>query len=187
MTERSLSSTHDPAFEGVPRTEIDVEADLEALRDMVRGSSPLMNRAWAVDLDEFEARMDQILALLPKEMRRARRIAREEQRILSDAKEEARRTLENARVESEKTVEAARSEAERLVESSTIKRMATEQAEEIIARSEESARQIREGGFEYARGVISSVEDSLQKLLENVRSDRESQLPEPTSSPAEGE
>jgi len=181
VTDRSLSHGRDNVFAGVPRTEIDLEADLEALRDLIIGGKVVAGRAWAVDVEEFEARLDQILALLPKEMRRARRIAREEQRILADAKEEARRSLEEARAEAEQTLAAARAEAERLVESGTIKQMATEQAEQILQRADETGGQIRQGAFDYARGVIESVETSLEQLLENVRADRESQLPPPAA------
>ena len=91
--------------DALPRTDVDLETELEGLRDFVlRGGTSLINHRIWLDLEEFETRVEHVIALLPKEVRRARRICREEQRIVQDAKDEARRVLDEARAEAERRV-----------------------------------------------------------------------------------
>src|SRR5687768_7898089 len=86
-----LSSSADDVLDTLTRSEADLQDRLEHLREFVNtGTQLLHHRIW-LDLDEFEERFDQIIAILPKEVRRARKIVREEQRIIQDAKDEARR------------------------------------------------------------------------------------------------
>jgi hypothetical protein len=170
--------------DSLPRHEVDLQAELEALRDYVAsGMRPMNHRLW-LDVGEFEIRIDQIIALLPKEIRRARRILKEEQRIIEDAREEARRTLDEARAEAaqidadartraEQALAAAREEAARLVESSAIRQRAVEQAEATLTRAEETATAVRAQSYEYAEQVMDNVIASLHRLLDSVRKDRE--------------
>src|ERR1044071_7652120 len=134
----------DEAADALPRTDVDLEAELERLRDFVikGGPTPLNHRLF-LDIPDTEEQFERVIALLPKEIRRARRVCREEQRIIQDAKDEARRLLEEARAEAEQisttareeaegTIARANAEAERLVESSAIRQRALEQAETTI-------------------------------------------------------
>lgn len=160
------------AGDALPRTEIELDADLEALRDWVAGNPHLLNHCIWLDLEEFETRLEHIIAMLPKEVRRARRITREEQRIIQDAKDEARRVLEEARAEGEQIVQASREEAERLVEASAIRQRALEQAEATIQKAEATAADIRENSYNYARQVVDSVSTSLRRLTDSVEQNR---------------
>jgi hypothetical protein len=163
----------DEAGDALPRTDVDLETELEGLRDFVlRGGTSLINHRIWLDLEEFETRVEHIIALLPKEVRRARRICREEQRIVQDAKDEARRLLDEARAEAEQITVRAREESDRLVESSAIRQRAVEQAEATIAKAEETARQIREQSYTYAHQVIGNVEASLKRLAQSVEQDK---------------
>jgi hypothetical protein len=181
-SDRAASGKED-ALDTLPRTEAGPEAELEALREWGKHHTQFLNHAVWFDLEEFEARIERTLSLMPKEVRRARRVIREEQRIIEDAKDEARRLLEEARAEgdqilstareeSERTLTSAREEAERMVESSAIRQRALEQAEATITRAEESARAIREQSYAYAQQVIGNVVTSLKRLTDSVENDR---------------
>jgi len=162
----------DDSGDAVPRTDVDLESELESLRDSLgKGPSLLNHRLW-IPLEDIEERFEQIIALLPKEIRRARRITRDEQRIIQDAKDEARRIIEEARAESEQIVASSREEAERLVEQSAIRQRALEQAEATIAKAEESAREIRQQSYAYAHQVMTNVETSLRRLTQSVEQDK---------------
>lgn len=175
--------TMDDLADSLPRTDVDLESELESLREFItKGPQLIGNRLW-LDIEEMESRFEHVIALLPKEVRRARRICRDEQRIVQDAKDEARRLLEEARAEAEQIVtaakedseqrlQAAREEAERLVEASAIRQRAVEQAEATIARAEETASEIREKSYAYAQQVIGNVVDSLKRLTRTVEQDR---------------
>ena len=159
--------------DALPRTDVDIESELDALRDFVMrgGPTPLHHRIW-LDLEEFEERLDHIIALLPKEVRRARRVCREAERIVQDAKDEARRILEEARAESDQIQGSAREEADRLVEASAIRQRALEQSEAIIGQAEQTAREIRDSSYGYAHQVIGNVSDSLKRLTQSVEQDK---------------
>ncbi len=173
LTRQRPPSPMEESPDALPRTDVDVEAQLEALRDFVvkGGITPLNHRLW-LDLEEFEARIEEIIGLLPKEVRRARRITREEQRIIQDAQDEARRILEETRAEGEQIIRSSREEAQRMVEASAIRQRALEQSEQILERAEASAREIRDRSYSYAQQVIDNVLDSLRRLRESVEADK---------------
>jgi vacuolar-type H+-ATPase subunit H len=152
---------------------VDLEGELEGLKDTVMRGGPAMlnHRVW-LDLEEFESKIDQIIALLPKEVRRARRICKEEQRIVQDAKDEARRLLDEARAEADNVLKEAREEAEKLVESSAIRQKALEQSEAMIAQAQERSREIREMSYTYSQQVVDNVIGSLKRLTQTVEQDR---------------
>lgn len=175
--------TMDEPADSLPRTDVDLESELESLREFITKGTQLMSHRLWLDLDEIESRFEHVIALLPKEVRRARRICRDEQRIVQDAKDEARRLLEEARAEaeqigatareeSEQRLQAARDEADRLVESSAIRQRAIEQSEATIARAEETALEVREKSYAYAQQVIGNVVESLRRLTKTVEQDR---------------
>lgn len=168
----ATNNSQDDALDTLTRSEADLQDRLEHLREsVITGPQVLHNRLW-LDLDEFEERFDQIIAILPKEVRRARKVVREEQRIIQDAKDEARRLLEEARAETTQLVAAAREEADRLVESSAIRQRALEQAEATLARAEEQALDVRQKSYEYSAQVLNNVTDSLKRLTQSVQADR---------------
>jgi len=167
------SSGKDEAADALPQSDMDLEADLESLREAVVRNGPVVlnHRVW-LDVEEFEDRVDQLIALLPKEIRRARRISREEQRIIQDAKDEARRLLEEARAEAEQIVAASREEAQRLVEASAVRQRALEQSQTIVAQAEQAASEIRNKSYAYAQQVVGNVEASLKRLAQSVEQDK---------------
>jgi cell division septum initiation protein DivIVA len=171
---KSKAPPMEEPLDALPRTDVDLETELESLREFVIRSGPvMMNHRLFVDVDEFEGRLDQIISILPKDIRRAKRIVKEEQRLLQDAKDEARRLLDEARAEAEQILTAAREEADRLVEASAIRQRALEQSEATLAHAEETARQIREKSYDYAQQVIGNVVGSLHRLTQSVEQDRE--------------
>src|SRR5262245_23711488 len=157
------------AEDALPRTDFDLEAELEELAEFVRGNPAFMNHGIWLDLNEFESRMERIVTHLPKEIRRARRVTQQEQRILQDAKEEAGRLIAEAHTEAGELVTAARREAEQILDASSIKQAAIGQAEEIIQRAQASAQEIRERAFTYGRDVLTSLQHTIENTQEQIR------------------
>ena len=162
----------DDLFDALPRTDVDLEAELEGLRDWVKAHTTLGGYSLFINLEDYEGRVEQIIGMLPKEVRRARRICKEEQRIVQDAKDEARRLLEEARAEAEQILQASRQDADRLVESSAIRQRALEQSEAMLADAQQTAREIREKSYVYSQEVIGNVVESLKRLTASVEQDR---------------
>jgi len=184
MPSGSERTAHEEPSDALPRTDVDLEAEIESLRDFITkgGPTPLNHRLF-LDIEETESRFEHILALLPKEVRRARRICRDEQRIVQDAKNEARRLLDEARAEAEQLVTGAREEsderlarareeADRLVEASAIRQRALEQSEAILAQANQTAQDVRDKSYAYADQVIGNVVESVKRLARQVEQDR---------------
>src|SRR5688500_8313770 len=79
-SERTASHIEDPA-DALPRTDVDLESELESLREFISKGPQFLNHRLFVEVEEIEGRFEHVIALLPKEVRRARRICRDEQRI----------------------------------------------------------------------------------------------------------
>ncbi len=168
--------------DALPRTDYNLEAELQDLQEFVRGGSQFMNHAVWLDLEEFDARVQRILTHLPREVKRARRITREEQRILEDAKEEAGRLISEARAEAEELVAVTKAEVARMIEASAIKKAAMQQAEEIMQRAQASADELRERAFQYGRDMLAMLDKTVENAREQIHAGQQQLTPPPTSS-----
>ncbi len=111
-----------------------------------------------VNEDELFDILDQMRVTIPREVKEAKRIEVERERILARAQEEANRLLDLAKekmmkaVDDHEIVEAARDHGELLVE----------QAESLSL-------QLRHDSNQYVIDHLSSLEEQLLKLLTTVR------------------
>jgi hypothetical protein len=132
---------------------------LDELELLLKGSRkvPLTGGKSIVETSRFLDRVDRIRAILPEELETAKLIMAEKERIVSEACAEA-----------DQYVEHSKHHVARLVDDNEITRNAMAAAEDIIARGEEIALQIRRDANEYADGVLSHMEIVLRKGLETV-------------------
>lgn len=151
----------------------DVLTQLDKLEELVDTTPSLLGRAWGLNLEEFYVLTRKIRASLPDEVRRAKWVDRDSDRIVSAAKEEASMNIEQAAQESNRIVEEARQMAAKLVDTSEINRLAKAQAQEIMANAEAAARDTRRGADEYAREVLSAIENHLAKVMGTLQKGRE--------------
>ncbi|NLI00285.1 MAG: hypothetical protein GX446_12435 [Chthonomonadales bacterium] len=125
-----------------------------------------------------------IRANLPEDMKRARKVTRDTQKIVSEARDSAKAEIDRARAEADRIVESARGQAERLlvdareeaarmVDQSEIVRMADAQAREIVHNATVEASGIRRGAKDYARDVLTRLEGVLDKARNTVHLGRE--------------
>lgn len=168
---------------------------LEELPDRARHVPFLPKVLLGFDLEQFYYVVLKVRANLPEDMKTAKRVARDSERIgvearetatayLETGREEAVRIRDEARAEAESTVQKAREEASRLldqaraqvahlVEKTEIHQMATTQAHDLIRRAETEASEIRKGADEYARDVLASLEGTLGKAVTTIQRGRE--------------
>lgn len=137
---------------------------LDELELLLKGSRkvPLTGGKSIVETSRFLDRVDRIRAILPEELETAKLIMAEKERIVSEACAEA-----------DQYVEHSKHHVARLVDDNEITRNAMAVAEDIIARGEEIALQIRRDANEYADGVLSHMEIVLRKGLETVAQGRD--------------
>ncbi len=136
---------------------------LEALEDLVeKGLSVPFSGKCVVDRDEILEIIKEIRLNMPEEIKQAKWVKEERQRILLEAQKEANNVIKDA----ENQLMAKIDEHE-------ITRKAYEQSNEIIATAQKNAREIRLGTREYADGVLNKVEEILKETLDVIQLNRE--------------
>jgi vacuolar-type H+-ATPase subunit H len=111
-----------------------------------------------VDRDRVYDLLDQLRTAIPEEIRQAKRINEETERIVDRAQEEAERILARAQ-----------EQAAFLIEERELTRAAQERSKEIIAHGEREAEDIRRGADEYAQSVLVHLEGECVKALQSIR------------------
>jgi len=142
---------------------MEILAILETLEDVIeRGISVPFSGRCIIDREEVLEIIKEIRLKLPDDMKQAKWIKEERQRILSEAQKEANSILKDAegRISS-------------LVEQHEITQKAYERANEIIANAQKNAKEIRLGTREYADSILDKVEEILKDTLDVIKMNRE--------------
>jgi vacuolar-type H+-ATPase subunit H len=121
-------------------------------RNMPLTSNVIIDQARALDL------LDQLRVAVPEEVRQAKRINEETERIVERAQEEAERILARAQ-----------EQAAFLIEERELTRAAEIRSQEIIAEGQREADEIRRGADEYAQSVLVQLEGECIKALQSIK------------------
>lgn len=134
----------------------------------------IVDQARALDL------LDQLRVAVPEEIRAAKRINEETERIVERAQEEAERILARAQ-----------EQAAFLIEERELTRAAEIRSAEIITDGQREADEIRRGADEYAQSVLVKLEGECIRALQSIKrglallDDRHVDEPEDGSMPDE--
>lgn len=136
---------------------------LETLEDLVEKSLtvPFSGRC-LVDKEEILEIIKEVRLKLPDDIKQAKWVKEERQRILLEAQKEANTILKDAE-----------GKIASLVDEHEITKKAYEQANEIIGNAQKNAREIRLGTKDYADSVLNKVEEILRDTMEVIKMDRE--------------
>jgi vacuolar-type H+-ATPase subunit H len=121
-------------------------------RNMPLTSNVIIDQARALDL------LDQLREAVPEEVRAAKRINEETERIVERAQEEAERILARAQ-----------EQAAFLIEERELTRAAEIKSQEIIAEGQREADEIRRGADEYAQSVLVKLEGECVRALQSIK------------------
>ena len=102
--------------------------------------------------------VDQLRVAVPEEVRQAKRITQESDRILEKAQEEADRIIARAQ-----------EQAAFLIEERELTRAAEQRSREIIEDGYGQADEIRRGADEYAASVLIRLEGEVVKVLQSIK------------------
>ena len=133
--------------------------NLEELLDS--GSKVPFSSKVMVDVDELREILEDIRLKLPDELKQAKWVKEERQRIISDAEQEA-----------ENMIKDAESKIVTLVDEHVITKQALAQKEEIIENANKISKEISLGTRDYADAMLEKVEDVLRETLEVIRNNR---------------
>jgi vacuolar-type H+-ATPase subunit H len=136
---------------------------LEALEELVENApGVLFSGRCILDRDEVLEIVKEIRLKLPDDLKQAKWVKDERQRILQEAQKEGNDIIKNAE-----------SRISSLVDEHEITKKAYEQANDMITNAKQNSREIKLGTKEYADNVLSKVEDILKETLEVIQVNRE--------------
>ena len=141
---------------------MDVLQLIDKLEQLVNSGTrlPLSSRT-VIDEQEFLDIIDQLRIMVPDEIKQARRVSSERDRVMNDAEAAA-----------EKIIGEAEERVRQMLEDSEITRLAELTARQIVGEAEANAEQVRRGADEYAMDVLAGLENEMTKLLVTVRKGR---------------
>jgi cell division septum initiation protein DivIVA len=137
-----------------------------------------------VDQNAALGLIDELRVAVPEEVRAAKRINAEGERIIEKAQEEA-----------ERVVAKAQEQAAFLIDERGLTQLADAESRRIIAEAHEDADRIRAGADEYAVSVLEGLEGDVTKTLQSIQKgialldQRHAELvgqPEPSDTDEEG-
>ena len=135
---------------------------LETIEDMLENSKevPFTHKA-IIDKEEVLDIIKEIRLKLPDELKQAKWIKEERQRILVEAQNEANDIIKEA----ENRIIS-------MIDEHEITRKAYEKKVEIIETANEMSREIKSGTEEYADGVLAGIEVALEDALKVIKNNR---------------
>ncbi len=147
-----------------------MEMDIMEIVDMIeetvsKASTVPLTGKIMLDKDEILDYIQEIRLVYPEQLKEAKWVKTERQRILAEAEERA----DAIRKSAEET-------QEKLVDEHEITRQAYEKADAIRDMSERDAREIKMDTDRYVDEMLADVEHRLDLLLRKVREDREEHM-----------
>lgn len=142
---------------------MEILAILEALEDAVEKcvNVPFSGKC-LMDKEEILELVKEVRLKLPDDIKQAKWVKEERQRILMEAQKEANSIIQEAE-----------SKIASLVDEHEITKKAYEQANEIVSNAQKNAREIRLGTRDYADSVLNKVEEILKDAQEVIKMNRE--------------
>lgn len=135
---------------------------LNDLEEFVQSSARVpMTKKALVDEERLLDFLDRIRTILPEEVRKAKWLVQEREKVISESRQEAGRIIEEAQ-----------KKMEMQVEDSEIVRRAKEVAEEIIKKAEQVSREMRLGARDYSDGVLAKLETRLEEIMKEIEGGR---------------
>lgn len=114
-----------------------------------------------VDIEELREILEDIRLKMPDEIKQARWVKEERQRIMSDAEQEA-----------ENLIKEAEQKIITMVDEHVITKQALAQKEEIIESANKVSKEISIGTRDYADAILEKVEDVLRETMTVVHNNR---------------
>src|SRR6187399_96655 len=148
-----------PAARSLEDTPIDIIFLVERLESLIANGKKLpLTTNVVVDQNAALGLIDELRVAVPEEVRAAKRINSEGERIIEKAQEEA-----------ERIVARAQEQAAFLIDERGLTQAADEESRRIIADAQADADEIRKGADEYAVSVLEGLEGDVTKTLQSIQ------------------
>jgi vacuolar-type H+-ATPase subunit H len=138
---------------------IDIIVLIERLEALVANGRKLpFTNSVIVDQAEALEWIDQLRVTIPEEIKSARRVTNEVERLLEQAREEAEQILARAQ-----------EQATYLIEERELTRQAEELSHEIVRQAQLESDEVRRGADDYASEVLMGLETQVMRTLKTIK------------------
>ena len=135
---------------------------LDTLEDLIENAKKVpFSEKLIVEREEFLDLIKEIRLKLPDELKQAKWVKEERERILTEAQKEA-----------DDVVKETENRIISMIDEHEITKKAYEQKNQIMSAANESSRQITQGAREYADSILENLAKSLEKTLKEIEDDR---------------
>ncbi len=141
---------------------MDIEQLIDTLEDKIDSCTtiPIWKKG-IIDKDELLEMIADIRVKFPDEMKQAKWVKDERQRIISDAQKEAA-----------SIIKAAEEKIAMMINEHDITQQAYEKANQLVDSAQKNAHDIRVGANQYADDVLRALEEELIKTADTIRANR---------------
>ncbi len=138
---------------------MDILQLVDRLEELFNQSKPIwFTHSVIVDEDKFLDIIDQMRIAVPEEVKKARQLYAQKDRVLAQAQEEAQRT-----------VELARQKAGEMVDKEALVVEAQRHANLIIEQSQVTAEEIKQGADQYSEDALAGLITEMERILNQAR------------------
>jgi vacuolar-type H+-ATPase subunit H len=135
---------------------------LNELEELVENSMKVpLTRRVMLDEERLLDYLDRIRTTLPEEIRQAKWVIQEREKVITETKKEAGKIIEDAQ-----------KQLERRADESEIVKQARGVAEEIVEKAEVVAKEIKQGARNYADEILMELEKNLSKIVTEIQDGR---------------
>ena len=135
---------------------------LDQLENLIEESKKIpFSDKCIVEQEQINDLIKEIRLKLPDELKQAKWVKEERERILNEAKKEADGMVKDAE---NKTIF--------MIDEHEITKKAYEQKNQIVSQANESSREITQGAREYADNILANLSETLEKTLKEIESNR---------------
>ncbi|MDD7593649.1 MAG: ATPase [Peptoniphilaceae bacterium] len=153
---------------------MDILQLIEELEDVMEDASSIpLSKKVAIDPDEVFEILREIRASLPEEIRQAKWVNDERDRILQEANEQAQQLTDQAQKRVEDSDKEMQQRFQDLVNDHRITQEAQKRGEQMIASAQEQSRQIRQSVFAYVDEILANTQDNLQSVIQELSHNRD--------------
>ncbi len=153
---------------------MDILQLIEELEDVLDdGTNVPFTKKVAVDPDAIFEIVKDIRSSLPEEIRQAKWVNDEKDRILKEANDQANSIVAQSNQKKKDADEEMQRRFEELVNESSVTRAATRRGEEIIANAQKQAREIRTGTFAYVDEILANTQENLKQVVQELGKNRQ--------------
>ena len=141
---------------------IEIFSLLENLEELLEsGAKVPFSTKVMVDIEELREVLEDIRLKLPDELKQAKWVKEERQRIISDAEQEA-----------DNMIKDAQNKIVKMVDEHVITQQALQQKEDIIENANKVSKEISVGTRDYADAILEKVEEVLKESLTVISENR---------------